>query len=49
MITGMMTSIASYDELPNEVVVAFQKLWEDEGVRACFERAFEYELNDSAP
>jgi guanine nucleotide-binding protein G(i) subunit alpha len=30
------------------VAEAVDKLWEDSGVRACFERSREYQLNDSA-
>ena len=35
--------------LPQEVINAFQSLWEDEGFQECFGRAYEYQLNDSAP
>jgi guanine nucleotide-binding protein G(i) subunit alpha len=30
------------------VAEAVEKLWEDPGVRACFDRSREYQLNDSA-
>jgi guanine nucleotide-binding protein G(i) subunit alpha len=33
---------------PAEVAQAVRALWADEGVRACFDRAREYQLNDSA-
>lgn len=49
VILNMMSSIPSYDSLPSEVVEAFHRLWTDEGVRTCFSRAYEYQLNDSAP
>ncbi|XP_075469718.1 guanine nucleotide-binding protein G(t) subunit alpha-2 isoform X2 [Ascaphus truei] len=35
--------------MPQELVDVIQKLWKDEGVQASFERAAEYQLNDSAP
>ncbi|XP_072279693.1 guanine nucleotide-binding protein G(t) subunit alpha-2 [Pyxicephalus adspersus] len=34
--------------MPPELVDVIKKLWKDEGVQACFERAAEYQLNDSA-
>ncbi|XP_054420976.1 guanine nucleotide-binding protein G(t) subunit alpha-2 isoform X1 [Pteronotus mesoamericanus] len=34
--------------LPPELVTAIRKLWRDSGVQACFDRAAEYQLNDSA-
>ncbi|XP_067913495.1 guanine nucleotide-binding protein G(t) subunit alpha-2 isoform X1 [Heterodontus francisci] len=34
--------------MPKELVDAVKKLWTDSGVQACFERAAEYQLNDSA-
>ncbi|KAL1921274.1 uncharacterized protein VTP21DRAFT_10990 [Calcarisporiella thermophila] len=36
------------DRLPAKVGVAIAELWEDAGVRRCFERSREYQLNDSA-
>jgi guanine nucleotide-binding protein G(i) subunit alpha len=33
---------------PAEVAFAVKALWADSGVRACFDRAREYQLNDSA-
>ena len=36
------------DYLDPEVVEAIQGLWNDDGVRECFERSREYQLNDSA-
>lgn len=44
-----MTNIPTFDKLPPEVIDAFQSLWADQGIRKCFERAYEYQLNDSAP
>ena len=32
-----------------DVVAVLKKLWADSGVQACFKRAREYQLNDSAP
>lgn len=34
--------------MPPELVEVIRKLWKDGGVQACFERAAEYQLNDSA-
>jgi len=36
------------DDLPDDVTAAVRGLWADSGVQACFERAREYQLNDSA-
>ena len=35
--------------LPEELVVAIKALWGDGGVQEAFKRAYEYQLNDSAP
>ncbi|XP_019486122.1 PREDICTED: guanine nucleotide-binding protein G(t) subunit alpha-2 isoform X2 [Hipposideros armiger] len=35
--------------MPPELVEVIRKLWKDGGVQACFDRAAEYQLNDSAP
>lgn len=34
--------------MPPELVQVIRKLWQDGGVQACFDRAAEYQLNDSA-
>ncbi|MCJ1229975.1 guanine nucleotide-binding protein subunit alpha [Toensbergia leucococca] len=34
--------------LPSEVAYAIKILWKDQGVRQCFQRSGEYQLNDSA-
>lgn len=34
--------------MPPELVEVIGKLWKDGGVQACFDRAAEYQLNDSA-
>lgn len=34
--------------MPPELVDCIKKLWKDGGVQACFDRAAEYQLNDSA-
>ena len=39
----------SHYTLPLEVVNAIDSLWADEGFQECFRRAYEYQLNDSAP
>lgn len=36
------------DFLPQEVTEAIMELWKDPGVRECFGRSREYQLNDSA-
>jgi guanine nucleotide-binding protein G(i) subunit alpha len=36
------------DYLPGEVTEAIIELWKDQGVRECFGRSREYQLNDSA-
>ena len=48
-IQSLSTSLSQYQSLPPEMVDAFRSLWEDAGVRECFKRAYEYQLNDSAP
>ncbi len=35
--------------LPGSIKEAVQVVWNDQGVQACFKRALEYQLNDSAP
>ncbi|KAI8886602.1 guanine nucleotide binding protein, alpha subunit [Backusella circina FSU 941] len=37
----------SYD-LPEEICSAMRDLWQDEGVKACYKRRNEYQLNDTA-
>ena len=49
VILGLSTSLSSYDAFPPEVTAAFVGLWSDAGVQECFSRAYEYQLNDSAP
>lgn len=49
VILNVITSIPTYDALPAEVVDAFQSVWSDQGIKDCFARAYEYQLNDSAP
>ncbi len=48
-ILSLSTSLSSLSTLPPEMADAFRQLWSDEGVRSCFKRAYEYQLNDSAP
>jgi guanine nucleotide-binding protein G(i) subunit alpha len=36
------------DDLPQDVAKAIVALWADEGVQACFARAREFQINDSA-
>ena len=39
---------ANHEILPEMVGKSIQALWNDNGVQACFLRAREYQLNDSA-
>ncbi len=34
--------------MPKEMSDIIVRLWKDSGIKACFERASEYQLNDSA-
>jgi len=34
--------------MPNEMAEIILRLWTDTGIQACFDRASEYQLNDSA-
>jgi len=34
--------------MPKEMSDIIQRLWKDSGIQACFDRASEYQLNDSA-
>lgn len=34
--------------MPPELVEVIRKLWKDSGIQACFDRAAEFQLNDSA-
>ncbi|KAI9631078.1 hypothetical protein KEM48_013336 [Puccinia striiformis f. sp. tritici PST-130] len=47
MIQGLPTQIDK-DSLDPQLVTAIRQLWQDPGVRKCFERSREYQLNDSA-
>ena len=49
VIMSLSTSLSSYELFPPEVTNAFTSLWSDAGVLECFSRAYEYQLNDSAP
>ena len=48
-IKSLYTSTTSLSTLPREAVNAFEALWADGGFQECFRRAYEYQLNDSAP
>lgn len=41
-------SHGNHETLPDHVGKAMQILWNDQGIQACFLRAREYQLNDSA-
>ena len=43
------TPIPTGGSLPEELVEAIKTLWGDAGVQEAFRRAYEYQLNDSAP
>ena len=43
------TPIPQGNCLPGELVIAVKELWDDGGVQECLKRAYEYQLNDSAP
>ncbi|KAJ2451213.1 guanine nucleotide-binding protein subunit alpha [Coemansia sp. RSA 2336] len=47
VIMGMPNQIEA-DNLPADVAAAVRTLWEDGGVRECFNRSNEFQLNDSA-
>ena len=36
------------DELPHDITAAIKALWQDAGVKKCFTRSREYQLNDSS-
>ncbi len=36
------------DDMPSDVALAIKELWLDDGVQACYARAKEYQINDSA-
>lgn len=38
----------NYTHLPSDVAWSLKQLWNDNGVKACFSRSREYQLNDSA-
>ena len=49
VILSLSSSLSSYETFPPEVTSAFVSLWRDAGIQECFSRAYEYQLNDSAP
>ena len=46
---ALANTVEDSDELSNDLCSAIKRLWRDEGVKGCFERSREYQLNDSAP
>lgn len=48
-IQTLSASMANFTTLPPEAATAFSSLWADGGIQECFRRAYEYQLNDSAP
>jgi guanine nucleotide-binding protein G(i) subunit alpha len=38
----------NHERLPIEIGKAIEALWTDQGIQACYQRAREYQLNDSA-
>lgn len=49
VIQDLYKNLPTGTKLAPNIVEAFIALWNDEGVKTCFRRAFEYQLNDSAP
>lgn len=49
MILDLYDNLPTGSKLPSNVREAFIVLWDDGGVVECYRRAFEYQLNDSAP
>jgi len=45
-----VTTVNSADDVPinGELAAVMKRLWRDGGVRECFNRSREYQLNDSA-
>lgn len=39
---------ANKEELTEELAAAMQRLWHDPGVRECYRRSNEYQIDDSA-
>lgn len=39
---------ANKEELTNELSIAMQRLWADQGVQDCYLRSNEYQVDDSA-
>jgi GTPase SAR1 family protein len=48
-VSSYPTPIPAGSTLPDELAVSIKELWKDSGVQDCFLRAYEYQLNDSAP
>ncbi len=46
---ALANTVEDTDELSNELSCVMKRLWHDGGVRLCFSRSREYQLNDSAP
>lgn len=43
-----MASTLEDGDMTPQLVEVIKRLWGDPGIQACFERASEYQLNDSA-
>ncbi len=46
---ALANTVDDTDELSHELSCVMKRLWHDGGVRVCFARSREYQLNDSAP
>jgi guanine nucleotide-binding protein subunit alpha len=43
-----LPSLIEGDSVPKDIAEAIKNLWQDGGVKACFARSNEYQLNDSS-
>ncbi|CAF0888625.1 unnamed protein product [Brachionus calyciflorus] len=46
---SLANTVEDSDNLSSELAQCMKRLWYDQGVRECFARSREYQLNDSAP
>ena len=49
VVLDLYKNLPTGSKLPLNVKEALTLLWEDNGVKECYRRALEYQLNDSAP
>ena len=48
MVLDVVHKMEDTEPFSTELIAAMTNLWNDEGLQACFARANEYQLNDSA-